>query len=75
QSFQNGEILWSPKTNAHPTTTGPIRTTYRNQGAENGTLGYPTKPQTCPTTTQCTQTFQNGTLTWTPTNGVVSRSK
>ncbi|MBG6216622.1 uncharacterized protein with LGFP repeats [Arthrobacter sp. CAN_A6] len=75
QSFQNGEILWSPRTEAHSTITGPIRTTYRAQGAENGALGYPTKTQTCTTNTQCTQPFQNGTLTWTPTNGVVSRSK
>ncbi|MBG6216621.1 uncharacterized protein with LGFP repeats/GH25 family lysozyme M1 (1,4-beta-N-acetylmuramidase) [Arthrobacter sp. CAN_A6] len=70
QSFQNGEILWSPRTEAHSTITGPIRTTYRAQGAENGALGYPTKTQTCTTNTQCTQPFQNGTLTWTPTNGV-----
>ncbi|MBG6184900.1 uncharacterized protein with LGFP repeats [Arthrobacter sp. CAN_A214] len=70
QSFQNGEILWSATTNAHSTVTGPIRTTYRTQGAENGALGYPMTTQTCPTTTQCTQTFQTGTLTWTPTTGV-----
>ncbi|MBG6185556.1 uncharacterized protein with LGFP repeats, partial [Arthrobacter sp. CAN_A214] len=70
QSFQNGEILWSATTNAHSTVTGPIRTTYRTQGAENGALGYPVTTQTCPTTTQCTQTFQTGTLTWTPTTGV-----
>ncbi|MBG6215807.1 uncharacterized protein with LGFP repeats [Arthrobacter sp. CAN_A6] len=73
QSFQNGEILWSAKTNAHATVTGPIRTTYRNQGAENGALGYPTTAQACATTTQCTQTFQTGTLTGNPTTGVASR--
>ncbi|WP_394253293.1 hypothetical protein [Arthrobacter pityocampae] len=67
QSYQNGEIMWSPKTGARITATGPIRTAYRKSGAENGTLGYPTTNQTCPTTTRCTQTFQRGTLTWTPT--------
>ncbi|MHA7181750.1 hypothetical protein ACX80J_16730, partial [Arthrobacter sp. MDB2-24] len=29
-----------------------------------------TSNQTCPTSTKCTQTFQHGTLTWTPTTGV-----
>ncbi|PPB50774.1 lysozyme M1 [Arthrobacter pityocampae] len=67
QSFQNGEIMWSAKTGARITATGPIRTAYRKAGAENGTLGYPTTNQTCPTTTRCTQSFQRGTLTWTPT--------
>ncbi|WP_422390231.1 hypothetical protein [Arthrobacter sp. N1] len=70
QSYQNGEIMWSPKTGAKITATGPIRTAYRKAGAENGTLGYPTTNQTCPTTTRRTQTFQRGTLTWTSTTGV-----
>ncbi|MHA7220011.1 hypothetical protein ACX80L_14140 [Arthrobacter sp. MDT1-48-3] len=70
QSFQNGEILWSSKTGARITANGPIRTTYRKAGAENGTLGYPTTNQTCPTRTKCTQSFQRGTLTWTSTTGV-----
>ncbi|WP_442853458.1 LGFP repeat-containing protein [Arthrobacter sp. L77] len=47
-----------------------MRTTYRQSGAENGALGYPTSNQTCTTSTRCTQTFQRGTLTWTPTTGV-----
>ncbi|MBG6223697.1 uncharacterized protein with LGFP repeats/GH25 family lysozyme M1 (1,4-beta-N-acetylmuramidase) [Arthrobacter sp. CAN_A2] len=70
QSFQRGEILWSSKTGARITANGPIRTTYRQSGAENGTLGYPTNNQACTTSTRCTQTFQRGTLTWTPTTGV-----
>ncbi|MHA7178476.1 LGFP repeat-containing protein, partial [Arthrobacter sp. MDB2-24] len=70
QSFQKGEILWSSTTGARITANGPIRTTYRQNGAEHGTFGYPTSNQTCPTSTKCTQTFQHGTLTWTPTTGV-----
>ncbi|WP_156135190.1 hypothetical protein [Arthrobacter sp. L77] len=70
QSFQGGEVLWSAKTGARITADGPIRTTYRQSGAENGALGYPTSNQTCTTSTRCTQTFQRGTLTWTPTTGV-----
>ncbi|MHA7191139.1 GH25 family lysozyme [Arthrobacter sp. MDT2-16] len=69
QNFQGGAILWSPTTGARVSPNGPIRTAYQTTGFEAGRLGYPTSAQTCTTTTNCKQTFQRGTITWTPTTG------
>ncbi|MDN4611059.1 hypothetical protein [Arthrobacter burdickii] len=70
QNFQGGQIHWSPTTGAHPT-SGAIGAAWRATGWEKGTLGYPTTNETCSTTTKtCTQKFQKGQLTWTPTRGV-----
>ena len=67
QNFQGGAILWSPTTGAHAT-GGEIRRAYATSGFETGRLGYPTSAETC-TTTNCRQTYQRGTITWTPTTG------
>ncbi|WP_223263026.1 GH25 family lysozyme [Arthrobacter sp. NamB2] len=71
QNFQGGAITWNPTAGAHPT-GGEIRRTWASTGYENGRLGYPTTNETCTTTTtttRCTQTFDGGTITWTPTTG------
>ena len=68
QTFQGGAITWSPTAGAHPT-GGEIRRAWAATGYENGRLGYPTRNETCTTTTRCSQTFQGGTITWTPTTG------
>jgi D-alanyl-D-alanine carboxypeptidase len=68
QNFQGGAILWSPTTGAR-VTGGEIRNAYAATGFETGRLGYPTSNQTCTTPTNCRQTFQRGTITWTPTTG------
>ncbi|MHA7191138.1 hypothetical protein ACX80N_12710 [Arthrobacter sp. MDT2-16] len=68
QNFQGGAILWSPTTGAR-VTGGQIRAAYAASGFETGRLGYPTSNETCTTATNCKQTFQRGTITWTPTTG------
>ncbi|MFJ6002737.1 GH25 family lysozyme [Arthrobacter sp. NPDC092385] len=69
QDFQGGQIHWSPTTGAHPT-TGAIGAAWRATGWEKGSLGYPTTNETCTTTQTCTQTFQKGRLSWSPTRGI-----
>jgi uncharacterized protein with LGFP repeats len=69
QNFQGGQIHWSPATGARPT-TGAIASAWANTGWERGTLGYPTTDENCTSTGTCTQRFQTGTLTWTPTRGI-----
>jgi hypothetical protein len=62
QNFQFGAISWSPTTGAWET-YGAIRTYWRQNGFERGTLGYPTGAVTT-TGTGRTQTFQGGTAIW-----------
>jgi len=76
QNFEKGSIMFSPTTGAQPVPTGPIQNAWAQQRFENGSLGYPTSPQTCTlNNTNCTQTFQGGTITWTPTNGTTTTPK
>jgi uncharacterized protein with LGFP repeats/GH25 family lysozyme M1 (1,4-beta-N-acetylmuramidase) len=73
QSFKNGAMLWSAKTNAQPSVTGAIRSTWQASGFETGPLGYPTGSETCDLSESgCYQNFQNGTVTWTPARGAFS---
>ncbi|WP_307080073.1 GH25 family lysozyme [Arthrobacter pascens] len=70
QSFANGAMLWSTKTNAQPSISGPIRSTWQATGFETGPLGYPVGSETCGLSESgCYQNFQNGTVTWTPARG------
>ncbi|WP_049829580.1 LGFP repeat-containing protein [Arthrobacter sp. RIT-PI-e] len=72
QNFQGGAIPWAPGVGAHPP-KGAIRTAWANTGYETGRLGYPTSSENCTTTTRCTQTYEGGTITWTPTTGATPR--
>ncbi|MET1156389.1 GH25 family lysozyme [Arthrobacter sp.] len=73
QNFEKGSILWSPASGANPLMIGPIQAAWAKQGYENGPLGYPTSTQNCIlNNTNCTQTFQGGTITWTPTGGATT---
>ena len=47
---------------------GVLQTEYTRLGGPTGTLGWPTANDQCDTT-GCTQTFQNGTLYYTPATG------
>ncbi|MGX9900415.1 LGFP repeat-containing protein [Arthrobacter sp. SA17] len=59
-----------PTTGAHISRTGAIRLLYRNNSAENGTLGYPTSAEVCGLTNNgCYQNYQNGAIIWSPTTG------
>ena len=72
QSFQNGQIHWSPLTGAHLTRAGAISAYWAQSGWENGPLGYPTGSETCEATGSCSQSFQYGTLNWSPLRGVTN---
>ncbi|TAP45614.1 GH25 family lysozyme [Arthrobacter sp. S39] len=76
QSYQGGEIMWSGATGAQLTETGPIRTTYRQAGAETGVLGYPTSAKICGLRDGgCYQAYQRGEILWTTATGAhISRS-
>ncbi|MCO4263776.1 lysozyme M1 [Pseudarthrobacter sp. MDT3-26] len=74
QNFEKGTIMWSAASGAHPMVPGPIQQAWAGQGFENGTLGYPTAPQTCTTDGQsCAQTFQSGRIEWTALGGAKIR--
>ena len=69
QGFQGGTIHWSPATGAHAT-WGAIRATWGALGYENGKLGYPTSNETCGLANAgCYQSFQGGTIHWSPRTG------
>jgi uncharacterized protein with LGFP repeats/GH25 family lysozyme M1 (1,4-beta-N-acetylmuramidase) len=72
QNFEQGSIMWSTASGAHPILVGPIQKAWATQGFENGALAYPTTSQTCTTDGQsCVQTFQGGTINWTSSGGAV----
>jgi uncharacterized protein with LGFP repeats/GH25 family lysozyme M1 (1,4-beta-N-acetylmuramidase) len=73
QSFQGGQIHWSPASGAHLTRLGAISTYWGQSGWEKGPLGYPTGSETCKANGECSQAFQNGTLAWSPLSGVMRR--
>jgi uncharacterized protein with LGFP repeats len=69
RSFQGGSVHWTPRTGA-VATVGAIRAAWGALGYENGNLGYPTSRQLCGLTGGgCYQTFQGGTIHWSPTTG------
>lgn len=67
QSFQGGQIHWSPATGAQPTTWGAIRNRWAAGGFESGTLRYPVAAETCGLAAGgCYQGFQGGQIHWAP---------
>ncbi|SDL48029.1 Pregnancy-associated plasma protein-A, partial [Arthrobacter sp. ok362] len=72
QSFQGGTIHWSPASGAFAT-WGAIRATWASLGYEKGKLGYPSGKETCGLVNGgCYQTFQGGTIHWSPGTGAVA---
>lgn len=66
QGFENAAILAS---NAGTyVLTGGIRQYYNSLGSFSGSLGWPVSDQTCDNGI-CTQRFQGGILTWSPSSG------
>ena len=66
--FQGGDIHYSADTPAAPT-WGEIRNQWARTGWERGPLGYPLAPETCTSSSSCTQTYQGGAISWTATGG------
>ena len=67
QVFQNGQIHWSPSTGAR-FTRGAIQQYWSAHGWENGWLGWPTGDELT-VKGGASQTFQHGTVFWSPTTG------
>lgn len=68
QSFQGGTIYWSPVTGAHAN-AGGVRAVYARLGWENGSLGYPTGSETKIKDGGVYQSFEGGTIYWSPATG------
>ncbi|WP_432557511.1 PQQ-dependent sugar dehydrogenase [Granulicoccus sp. GXG6511] len=69
QRFQGGTIYWSPATGAQ-FVRGAIQARFAQMGAETGVLRYPTGDEACGLTRGgCFQTFQNGSIYWSPASG------
>lgn len=64
QLYEQGAIIWSPQTGSF-TSTGGIRVTWLNAGAENGALGYPVSNEIKNSNGSVVQHFQGGSITWT----------
>ncbi|WP_409331208.1 hypothetical protein [Trujillonella humicola] len=69
QSFQSGSIHWSPATGVH-VSRGAIAQRWAASGWETGRLGYPTSGIACGLRGGgCYQSFQGGTVHWSPASG------
>jgi uncharacterized protein with LGFP repeats len=68
--YAKGCILWSPNTGATLSMSGPIRDKWASLGFETGFLGYPTNDGvTGLTDGGASQTFEHGTIVWSPSAG------
>ena len=66
QSFEGGQIHWSPATGSHAT-SGEIAERWTANGAENDALGYPIGDEVCGLwNNACSQDFQGGRIYWSP---------
>ena len=69
QLFTGGAIYWSPSTGAH-IVRGGIASRWASSGGQNGFLGYPRATQVCGQRAGgCLQSFQGGTIYWSPATG------
>ncbi|HSO91440.1 MAG TPA: fibronectin type III domain-containing protein, partial [Arthrobacter sp.] len=69
QSFQGGDVHWSPSTGAQAT-YGAVRARWGSLGFETGKLGYPVAGEVCGLKNNgCYQSFQGGDVHWTASTG------
>ncbi len=69
QAFEKGSVYWSPATGAR-IVWGAILQQWASGGWETGRLGYPTGEEACGLRNSgCFQTFQNGSMYWSPATG------
>ncbi|MBG6216771.1 uncharacterized protein with LGFP repeats [Arthrobacter sp. CAN_A6] len=70
QQFQHGGIFWSPATGGQVSPHGPLRDTYFAYGFQSGLMGFPTSGELGGLKDGGKyQTFQNGTILWSPDGG------
>ncbi|MDY0830782.1 hypothetical protein SK224_16745, partial [Microbacterium sp. BG28] len=70
QSFQRGVLAWTPQYGMI-TVSSWFLAPWQAQGAGSGRLGAPTAAATCSAVT-CSQAFEGGVLSGSPSNGVVA---
>lgn len=70
QSFQRGEVYWSPSTGAHAV-WGAILARYKALGGSAGPLGMPTSSEQDTPGGRRTR-FTNGQIVWSPSTGAVA---
>ena len=68
QAYQGGSIYWSSGRGAF-LVTGGTRNFYFSLGGETGALGWPAASAVCESDGRCTQSFQNGSIEWSPESG------
>jgi uncharacterized protein with LGFP repeats len=68
QAFQHGSIYWTARYGAFAV-SGGLRNYYFSLNGERGSLGWPTGTQQCTTGGMCTQSFQGGSIYWSPAAG------
>lgn len=67
QTFQGGQIHWSPASGPQQTQWGAIRNRWAGSGFEAGPLGYPVAAERCRLVADgCFQAFQGGQIHWAP---------
>ncbi|MBG6182482.1 hypothetical protein IWX65_000415 [Arthrobacter sp. CAN_A214] len=70
QQFQHGGVFWSPTTGGQVSPHGPLRDTYYAYGFQSGLMGFPTSGELGGLKDGGKyQTFQNGTILWSPADG------
>ncbi|MCC3297705.1 M43 family zinc metalloprotease [Arthrobacter caoxuetaonis] len=69
QTFEKGTIYWSPSTGALAVKKGALHDVYRKNGAAAGRVGYPVTPEIPIGRNGVYQSFQGGTIYWSPTTG------
>lgn len=68
QRFQGGTVYWSDSTGPH-VVEGAILTAYREAGAENSELGYPTTDEISLTRNGAFTRFEGGAIYWSSRTG------
>ena len=68
QGFQGGTVYWSSETGPR-VVEGAILKAYRDAGAENSELGYPTSDEIALTDGGAFSRFQGGAVYWSPDTG------
>lgn len=70
QTFQGGDIYWSPSSGAYAVSAGAIRANFQRLGSENGPTGYPVSNEVCGLKNGgCYQFFQGGSMIWSSAAG------
>jgi GH25 family lysozyme M1 (1,4-beta-N-acetylmuramidase) len=70
QTFQGGDIYWSPSSGAYAVAAGAIRASFQRLGSENGQTGYPVSNEVCGLKNGgCYQFFQGGSMIWSSATG------